>query len=168
MKEKENRKVQLDNKSLPTGFDIVSNIVNNVLSIENGKHKSLLKVISDPNILLSAFTKVLKNSGYYSSGVDNKVLLSVDLEFFNKLSREINSGVYQPKPTRRVMIPKTDGRSRPLGVSCSVDKVVQEAMRVVLEFIYEPKFLASSHGFRPNKSCHTAINQYKMQFSCVT
>jgi len=168
MKEKGNRKVYLEKGTIPTGFDIVSNIVNNVLTVENGKYRGLLKVISDPNILLCSFEKVVKNSGYYSVGVDNKLLITVDIEFFAKLSREINSGVYIPKPTRRIMIPKSDGRFRPLGISCSVDKVVQEAIKIVLEFIYEPKFLANSHGFRPMKSCHTAINQYKMQFSCVS
>jgi len=168
MKEKGNRKVQLEKISIPAGLDNISNTINDVLSIENGKYKNLIKIISNPLILLSSFEKVTKNSGYYSVGTDNKLIITVDKEFFVQLGREINSGIFQPKPTRRVMIPKSDGRLRPLGISCSVDKVVQEAMRAVLEFIYEPKFLASSHGFRPMKSCHTAINQYKMQFSCVT
>jgi retron-type reverse transcriptase len=116
---------------------------------------------------LSSFEKILKNDGYYSKGLDKKIMLSVDETFFENLQKEIITGSYIPKATRRVYIRKKDGRKRPLGISCSVDKVVQLSMKEHLEAIFEPIFDVSSHGFRPDKSCHTAINEVKLKFNGV-
>jgi len=104
MKEKGNRNIYLEDKSSPTGFDLNFNAIKDVLKIEKGKHRNLLRVISDPIILLSAFERIVKNSGYYSKGVDNTILLSVNKEFFLELSKELNTGSYNPKPSRRVLI----------------------------------------------------------------
>jgi group II intron reverse transcriptase/maturase len=69
----------------------------------------------------------------------------------------IRRGSYHPKPSRIVEIPKTDGSMRPLAISCYEDKIVQEALRRILERIYEPIFLKNSHGFRPGRGCDTAL-----------
>jgi retron-type reverse transcriptase len=72
---------------------------------------------------------------------------------------------FQFKPGRRIMIPKSDGVSkRPLTIAPPRDKVVQEVMRMLLEAIFEPTFSNNSHGFRPNRGCHTALRQIKTQF----
>lgn len=73
------------------------------------------------------------------------------------LISRIRDGSYYPKPTRTVEISKPDGTKRPLAISCIEDKVVQEAVHQILEAIFEPHFLDTSHGFRPNKSCHGAL-----------
>ena len=69
---------------------------------------------------------------------------------------------------RRVMIPKSNGKLRPLTVAPPRDKIVQEVIRMVLEVIYEPVFSPNSHGFRPNRSCHTALRQVKTQFGSAS
>lgn len=66
---------------------------------------------------------------------------------------------YQPQPVRLVEIPKEDGSVRPLGISCTEDKIVQEQTRRILEAIYEPEFIETSYGFRPQRSCHDALRQ---------
>jgi group II intron reverse transcriptase/maturase len=66
---------------------------------------------------------------------------------------------YRPKPVRRVEIPKEDGTMRPLGISCTEDKIVQELTRRILEAIYEPGFCETSYGFRPGRSCHKALRR---------
>lgn len=64
---------------------------------------------------------------------------------------------YKPKPARRVEIPKDNGKTRPLSIYCYEDKIVQEALRRVLEAVFEPVFYEEMMGFRPNKGCHKAI-----------
>lgn len=77
------------------------------------------------------------------------------------LTKALLEGTYEPGNIRRVWIPKASGGQRGLGIPNVVDRVVQEAVRQVLEPLYEPKFHASSHGFRPERSCHTAIAEAK-------
>lgn len=73
------------------------------------------------------------------------------------LMDRIRSGSYRPKPSRIVEIPKSDGSTRPLAISCIEDKIVQFAISSILEKIYEPIFLNCSHGFRPRRGCQTAL-----------
>lgn len=75
----------------------------------------------------------------------------------NQLLMKIRKGSYHPKAARIVEIPKSDGSSRPLAISCHEDKIVQAAVKQILEAIYEPVFLTCSHGFRPGRGCHTAL-----------
>jgi len=78
-------------------------------------------------------------------------------ENLNDLIKRIRRGQYQPKPARIVEIPKEDGSSRPLAISCLEDKLVQLAASTILGKIYEPLFLPCSYGFRPHLSCHDAL-----------
>jgi RNA-directed DNA polymerase len=74
-----------------------------------------------------------------------------------ELLKKIRNGSYYPQPSRIVEIPKVDGSTRPLAVSCTEDKIVQEAVRRILEQIYEPHFLDCSYGFRPGRNAHQAL-----------
>lgn len=80
-------------------------------------------------------------------------------ENLNDLVRRLKQKAYKPKPARRVEIPKGDGKSRPLSIYCYEDKLVQEALRRVLEAVFEPHFHEEMMGFRPGRSCHMALRK---------
>jgi RNA-directed DNA polymerase len=108
--------------------------------------------------LAQAFQKVASNRG--AAGPDRQSVDEVRThldEVLPVLATGLLSGTFEPGSIRRVWIPKVSGGQRGLGIPNVVDRVVQEAVRQVLEPLYEPTFHASSHGFRPGRSCHTAI-----------
>jgi retron-type reverse transcriptase len=77
---------------------------------------------------------------------------------------DLKTGKFQFHPGRRIQIPKANGKTRPLTIAPPRDKIIQEVMIMILEAIYEPTFSDNSHGFRPNRSCHSALRQVKTQF----
>ncbi len=108
--------------------------------------------------LREAFRKVASNRG--APGPDGQSISEVreHLEvLLVELTTGLEAGTYLPGEIRRVWIPKPGGGRRGLGIPDVVDRMVQEAVRMVLEPLYEPTFHESSHGFRPGRSCHTAI-----------
>jgi group II intron reverse transcriptase/maturase len=74
------------------------------------------------------------------------------------LLTRLHRGSYQPQPSLRQDIPKGDGKTRPLGIACVEDKIVQRAVVMILERIYEVDFCDTSYGFRPDRSCHGALS----------
>ena len=80
-------------------------------------------------------------------------------ENLEDLVRRLKQKAYRPKPARRVEIPKGEGKSRPLSIYCYEDKLVQEALRRVLEAVFEPHFYEEMMGFRPGRSCHMALRK---------
>jgi RNA-directed DNA polymerase len=110
----------------------------------------------------SAMMKVVANKGAPGpDGVTVGLLREQWPTIARKLRAELLDGSYRPGVIRRAMIPKATGGQRGLGIPNVVDRVVMEAVRQVLEPAYEPTFHASSHGFRPGRSCHTAIIEAK-------
>lgn len=105
-----------------------------------------------PTLLGDALNRVLDNAG--SGGVDGIRVEDIkgrEWDFIKTLSEKIREKAYRPKPVRRVMIPKANGKLRPLGIPTLEDRVVQTALVLLLEPIYEELFLDCSYGFRPNK-----------------
>ncbi len=110
--------------------------------------------------LEQAFQNVASNQG--APGPDRQSIEQVRQQLSKllpKLRSQLLEGTYQPGNIRRVWIEKSGGGQRGLGIPNVIDRVVQEAVRLVLEPVYEPTFHEESHGFRPGRSCHTAIAQ---------
>ncbi len=110
--------------------------------------------------LYEAFENVARNRG--APGPDGMSIQEIESrlpEIMPKLKSSLLNGTYEPGNIRRKWIPKAGGGERGLGIPDVVDRMVQEAIRLETEVLYEPTFHASSHGFRPGRSCHTAIEQ---------
>lgn len=139
------------------------------LSVHRGKYNNITEVISDVDFLLSAYQKIKSNPGVLAEGSTKETLDGLNETWFEETSQRIKDGSYKFEPARRVMIPKP-GKSglRPLTISGSRDKIVQQAMKMVLEQIYEPKFLDTSHGFRPTRGCHSALENIRMNWTGIS
>lgn len=136
---------------------------------ERGRKKKPLqrlhRLLRNPNLLLTAYGKIAQNKGITTPGTDPEDSIDgMSLERIYDLSDQLRTGTFRWKPTRRTYIRKANGDKRPLSIPSFTDKVVQEAMRMLLEAYYEPRFSQYSHGFRPGRSCHTALRQ--LQYTC--
>jgi group II intron reverse transcriptase/maturase len=129
------------------------------LKMRNGKFYGLLKLVSNPDLLFGAYNSIKSKPGNMTPGTENETLDGISSEYFSKLSEEIRLEKFQFKPTRRLYIPKPNGKMRPLGIPSPRDKIVQKAMEFILNLIFEPKLLDTNHGFRPFRSCHSALKQ---------
>ncbi len=120
----------------------------------------LIDKVESPRVLWAAWAKVWANRG--SGGVDGQTVqqFARDAESrLSELSAALRAGSYQPLPVRRVYIPKPDGRQRPLGIPAVRDRVVQTALRNVLEPIFESQFCEHSYGFRPGRGAKDALRR---------
>lgn len=117
----------------------------------------IYKRIADIDSLIAAYEAIKSQPGSMTPGIDNKTLDGYSYEKLQRLSDRLNNESYKCKPVRIVYIPKSNGKTRPLGIPTIEDRIVQQASKQILEGIFEGIFRDSSHGFRPNRSCHTAL-----------
>lgn len=143
----------------------------NVLSELGNKGYVVKKVyrrIQDRDLFLHAYSKLYPNRGAMTPGVDGETVDGMSLEKIDAIINDLHNGTYKWTPVKRVYIPKKDGKKRPLGIPTWKDKLVQEVIRLVLEAYYEPQFRDCSHGFRPNRGCHTALIHIKETWTGTT
>ena len=117
----------------------------------------LYRYLLRPDLYFIAYQKLYSNNGAATEGVDRDTADGFSEAKVEKLIASLADESYCPKPSRRIYLKKPNGKRRPLGIPSFSDKLVQEVLRMVLEAVYEPIFLETSHGFRPGKSCHTAL-----------
>lgn len=133
------------------------------------QYERLYRNLYNPQFYLLAYQNLYANKGSMTPGADGKTISGMSMKRIEDLVEKIRDRSYQPHPARRQYIPKKSGNGlRPLGIPSTDDKLVQEAVRMILESIYEPNFKQTSHGFRPNRSCHTALAQIQRTFTGVS
>ena len=144
----------------PAPLSTPRTVGNDAVDAMQGKRKwnSLIDKVYALRNLQSAWERVKDNSG--APGIDGMTVARFDRAssaLLEALNRDLRNKTYRPSPVRRVMIPKASGGQRPLGVPTVRDRIVQQALRQILEPIFEAKFSTRSHGFRPERGCATAL-----------
>ena len=124
----------------------------------------LYRYMLRPDLYFIAYKNLYANKGASTKGVNNDTADGFSKEKIERIVKKLSDDSYTPNPSRRTYIKKSNGKMRPLGIPTFTDKLVQEVLRMILEAVYEPTFLDCSHGFRPNRSCHTALKDLKHQF----
>jgi RNA-directed DNA polymerase len=128
--------------------------------VKGGKWFSLIDKVYRGSTLEVAWQKVRANKG--AAGVDKVTVKRFEInqaKYLKELEQELKTGTYQPMAVKRVYIPKGQGKMRPLGIPSIKDRVAQQAMKMVLEPIFENEFLDMSYGFRPNKGAQMALEE---------
>jgi len=131
-----------------------------VNGVKGGKWYSLIDKVYDPRTLQAAWKKVAANKG--AAGVDKisiKRFKSDAQLYLKELERDLCNGVFWPSPVKRVHIPKGRRKTRPLGIPTVKDRIVQTALKMVLEPIFEKEFFKTSYGFRPGRGCKDALRE---------
>ena len=127
-----------------------------------GRIRNLMDLLHNPSWIAAACDRVLTRSRGKAAGVDGVTVQRFERSRDNRLEElrlELKRGTYRPQPLRRVEIPKANGKMRRLGIPCLRDKIVQEAIRMALEPVFEVEFHENSYGFRPNRSAHHAVSR---------
>ena len=128
--------------------------------VRGGKWFSLIDKVYRQETLKAAWHKVRENAG--AAGVDGQSVKQFGFRaeiYLAELEQALKSGEYRPEPIKRVEIPKAGGKLRPLGIPAVKDRIVQTALKLVIEPIFEREFEESSYGFRPQRGCKDALRE---------
>lgn len=130
--------------------------------------RALYKLLLDRELFEIAYNKLKSNPGNLTPGITPTTLDGFSMEWINETIQALKDESFQFTPGRRTMIPKADGSQRPLTIAPPRDKIIQEMIRMIVECVVEPTFSPDSHGFRPGRSCHTALKAIHQKFKGVT
>ena len=138
-------------------------------SVKEYNFERLYRNLYNTDFYLLAYKNIAASPGSMTTGADGLSIDNMSMARINKIITSLKDQTYQPNPARRTYIAKKNNpaKKRPLGIPSTNDKLVQEIIRMLLEAIYEPTFSNLSHGFRPKRSCHTALSQIKDTFTGV-
>ena len=128
------------------------------------RFERLYRNLFNEQMFYVAYQRIYAKQGNMTPGTDGKTIDQMNIQRIGSLIASLKNETYQPNPAKRVYIPKKNGKKRPLGIPSFEDKLVQEVIRMILEAIYEGYFEYTSHGFRPFKSCHTALSSIQKRF----
>ena len=124
----------------------------------NWINSNLYRLMYKEELYILAYERMKSAPGNMTPGTDGKTIDGFSKQMIHNIIQEMRTEHFQFKPVRTVYLPKPNGKKRRLGIPSTRDKIVQEVIHIILECIYDspkgPYFLETSHGFRPNRSCH--------------
>lgn len=149
--------------------EILENMSRNSSAHHDEVFTRIYRYLLRPDMYFIAYKRLQANNGADTRGVNDDTADGFSEEKISRIIEVLKNGTYEPMPVRRTYIQKKNNpaKKRPLGLPTFTDKLVQDVMRMILESIYEPIFSNLSHGFRPNRSCHTALREVKYGFCGV-
>lgn len=131
------------------------------------KFERLYRVLFNEEMFYVAYQRIYAKPGNMTAGADGQTIDGMSIDRIKQLIDNLKNETYQPVPSKRTYIPKKNGKKRPLGIPSFNDKLMQEVVRMILEAMYEGNFEHTSHGFRPERSCHTALISIQKSFTAV-
>lgn len=132
---------------------------------ESYRFERLYRILFNEEMYHIAYQSIYAKPGNMTPGADGQTIDQMSIQRIESLMASLKDESYKPTPVRRVYIPKKNGKKRPLGIPSFEDKLVQKVVTMILEAIYEGYFEYTSHGFRPYRSCHTALTQIQKEFT---
>ena len=153
-------------EALRNPSDVLNSLANKATT-KTYRYERLYRNLYNPKFYLIAYQHISGNHGSMTPGIDGLTMDGMGMERIEKIIAQMRDYSYKPNPVRRQYIPKKNGKKRPLGIPSTEDKLVQEVVRMILESIYEPTFSNQSHGFRPKRSCHSALVQIQKTYTGV-
>ena len=157
----EEKKVSDSVKKINRKVSFVTLVKQEIKNYKNkqNNYNGLIRLISRPEFLIACYEEIKGKPGNMTPGMDKTTLDGLSVKWFEELGNKLKKGQFNFSPARRVLIPKGKSQTRPLGINSLREKIVQKALSIILEQIWENIFLNTSHGFRPNRSVHTALLQ---------
>ena len=129
--------------------------------------ENIYRLLYNRNLYLRAYGRIYSNQGATTKGVNAETMDGMSLAKIDRIIEALRYERFRWTPVRRVNIPKPNGKTRALGIPTGPDKLLQEVIRMILEAYYEPQFSDRSHGFRPNRGCHTALSNVTTHWTGV-
>lgn len=165
-KELNKKRIELNEQlSCPPIFKTIKSIAKKATNQPEAKFDDLYSIIYNKDVLYEAFARLKKNKGIFTKGTTNTTADQISQELINTIHTSLKTKTFKFTPIRRVQIPKPGKKeTRPLGIPSLEDRIVQSAIKIILESIFEPEFqrTQTNFGFRPGLGCHNAITITKI------
>ena len=142
-------------------------ILSNMAQKPEVQFDKLFQKLYNIELWLLAYQSIAPKQGNMTPGADGKTIDGAGMKLILEAIADLKASKYKPIPVRRVHIPKPNGKQRPLGIPGFREKLLGTVLKLILEAIYEPTFSENSHGFRPGRSCHTALEAVKREMNGV-
>jgi group II intron reverse transcriptase/maturase len=130
--------------------------------------EGIYRQLFNPQLYLLAYGRIYSNKGAMTPGADAETADGMTSGKIDRIIDALRHERYRFRPVRRLYIPKKDGKQRPLGLPSWSDKLLGEVIRLLLEAYYEPRFSEHSHGYRPDRGCHTALSEVAINWTGTT